>query len=75
MGRTRTLQPLRGIRSNRLKEILRGKKMALLTDELVEKAKAVKSAAELLALALENDFLMSEAEAEEYFAMLQMSAK
>ena len=75
MGRTRTLQPLRGICSNRLKEFLRGKKMALLTDELVEKAKAVKSAAELLALALENDFLMSEEEAEEYFAMLQMSAK
>ena len=49
--------------------------MALLTDELVEKAKAVKSAAELLALALENDFLMSETEAEEYFAMLQASAK
>ena len=49
--------------------------MALLTDELVERAKAVKSAAELLALALENDFLMSEEEAEEYFAMLQASVR
>jgi hypothetical protein len=49
--------------------------MALLTDELVKRAKAVKSAAELLALAQENDFLMSEAEAEEYFAMLQASEK
>lgn len=48
--------------------------MALLTDELVTRAKAVKSAAELLALAKENDFLMSEEEAEVYFAMLQASA-
>lgn len=49
--------------------------MALLTDALVARAKAVKSAAELLELAKENDFLMSEEEAEEYFAMLQASAK
>lgn len=50
------------------------KVVALLTDELVARAKAVKSAAELLALAKKNDFLMSEEEAEVYFAMLQASA-
>lgn len=49
--------------------------MALLTDELVAKAKAVKSAEELLALALENDYTMTLDEAETYFEMLQASAK
>ena len=68
-----SLLPRRLYIRDRLKHKGEGK-MALLTDALVARAKAVKSAAELLELAKENDFLMSEEEAEEYFAMLQASA-
>ena len=46
-----------------------------MTDELHEKAKAAKSAEELLSLAKENGMELTESEAEEYFAQLNKSGE
>lgn len=45
-----------------------------LTDELIEKAKSAKSVEEMLALASENKFEMTEEQAEEYFQKLNPKA-
>ncbi len=47
--------------------------MSLLSDELVARALAVKSAQELLDLAAENDILLSKEESERYFEMICQS--
>lgn len=47
--------------------------MALLSDELVARALAVKSAEELLDLAEENDIFLTREEAENYFEMICQS--
>lgn len=44
--------------------------MAILTDELVARAMAVKSVEELLALAEENDIHLSRAEAEDAYEQI-----
>lgn len=45
--------------------------MSLLSDALVETAKAVQSAEELLALAEENDIDLSKEDAEMYYEMIK----
>ena len=47
--------------------------MSLLSDELVEKAKRVQSAAELLSLAEENDIELSKEDAEMYYKMIKQT--